>query len=130
MSKQLKIAQKFNTIIKQLLEDTKSITGPSYSFNFNLITTFSKEMPIKTFCKYGLQYKNKILERDADFFLNTDLFQNEVDGWEDSTEDKQFYLNEFLNLKEIFNAIDENSRDNLWDILEALIILSEKYQKN
>jgi|SaaInlStandDraft_7_1057024.scaffolds.fasta_scaffold01923_5 hypothetical protein len=130
MSKLIKVSIKFNSIVKQLLEDTKKITGITYLFNFNIITTFNKELPIITFYKYCTKYKDQILSRNPDYFLNSNIFKDEVNNLKDKEEtDKEYYLNEFLNIKKIYNAIDDASKDNLWDILEVLVILSDKYKK-
>lgn len=123
MNKKQKYSNKFNTILKQLLDDTKSIVGTTYLVNFNLVLMFNQELPIQTFCKYCLKYKEQILSKDPEYFLNTDLYERELSD----NDDKSYYLNEILNLKEIYTNIDDESRDNLWDILEALVVLSEKY---
>lgn len=124
MDKKQKYSEKFNTILKQLLEDTKSIVGSSYLFNFNIIIAFNNQLPIQKFCEYCLNYKDKIKSRDPTYFLNDKLYQDELSN----LDDKEYYLNEILNLKEIYLKIDDDSKNNLWDILEALIILAEKYK--
>lgn len=124
MSNKNEIIIKFNKIVEKLLIDTSSYLGNSYLKKFKFIITFNKKMPINRFCTYCLKYKEQILSRNPDYFLNYELYVNETSN----LDDKDFYLNEVLNLTEIYMKADEDSRNNLWDIMTALIFLAENYK--
>lgn len=123
MAKEKEIILKFNKIVKNLLIDTTPIVGKKYLNKYKIVTKFNKKLPIIKFSEYCLKYKNQILLRDPEYFLNYELYANEVSTWND----KEFYLNEVLNLKEIYITADNESKENLWEILTMLILLSEKY---
>ena len=57
------------------------------------------------------------MNKDTDFFMNTDVSNNK-------------YYNDMIDLKGIFSTIDDESKDNIWEILQALLILAETYFNN
>ena len=79
------------------------------------------------FVKYVYPYKENILSKNSDFFMNMEYRnetlkygckdKNEVDSW-----DKMFksYRNLWL------NDISDNSKEAIWQYLQVLIKLSEK----
>ena len=79
-------------------------------------------MPIENFYKYGYKYKQKIMERDISYFSNSDNHKDILD-------DDNQRLNEILRLRGIYDKLDKNSINNIWSILQALIILTEEYVK-
>ena len=55
------------------------------------------------------------------------IITNEINNSDFSESDKEYYLNEFYYLKNIYKNIDGESRDNFWDILQVLVLLCENY---
>lgn len=106
------IIKQFNLIVEDLLVQTAPLVGTKYLSQYRTIVRINVSFPIDKFILSILPYKNQIIEKDIDYFINQDL---------DSYNEK----NEILNLRDIFLKSDDNSKDNIWDILHALIILSE-----
>lgn len=103
----------FNDILINLLEQLEPLTGSNYSFKLKQLTRFNKIMPIEKFSEYCLQYKDYIFSKNPEYFLKKEYDED--------------YLNDVINLKSIYHKLDIKSRDNIWDILQALTLLSEQY---
>ena len=107
--------KKFNSIVKDLLEQTIDLIGTKYLFNFKLMTKINALAPIEKFTSNMLPYKQYILERDVIFFLNKKYELN-----------SNINQNEIIDLQKIFLNIDAESQENIWDTLHVLIILAEE----
>ena len=60
------------------------------------------------------------MNKDESYFYNTDNHENIIKN------DKNT-INEILRLKEIYNKLDRDSINEVWEYFQALIILSEEY---
>tara|TARA_Y100000590_G_scaffold470342_2_gene663900 strand:- start:1350 stop:1745 length:396 start_codon:yes stop_codon:yes gene_type:complete len=123
------IVIKFNNITRNLLSDMKHIIGNSYYTKFNLITRINSTYPITKFKLNVLKFKKYIFEKNSEYFENDTIVLNEINNCSDivSQGDKEYYLNEFYYLKNIYENIDYQSKENFWDILQVLIFLCENY---
>ena len=125
MSKE--IIKKFNEISMKLLTDMSSIIGSSYQRKYKMMSKVNSTFFIKKFNITVLKFKSYIKKRDENYFYNRDVIMNELEEGEYSDDDKQAFLEEYEYLSEIYNNIDGESKDNFWDILNALVYLCEKY---
>ena len=125
---QKEIIKKFNDITKDLLNDMKGIIGSSYSFKFNMISRVNSSLPIQKFNVNVLKFKKYILEKNPEYFTNESIIINELKDFSDN--EKEYYMNEYYYLKNIYENIDNQSKDNLWDILIVLTYLCENYHNN
>ena len=124
------IVVKFNNITIDLLSDMKHIIGNSYYYKFKLMIRINSTLPISKFNLNVLKFKKYIFEKNSEYFENDEIILNEINNSKDiSEEDKEYYLNEFYYLKNIYLNIDGISRDNFWDILQVLVFLCENYHK-
>ena len=114
---------KFNSIIRDLLNQTKNLVGGSYLVYYDQITKVNSLKPIETFIFYALPFKTQIISEDPKYFLEESNLKK------DFSEEYDEYFTDIIKLKKIYNNVDDTSRSNLWKILKALIILSEKYNK-
>ena len=121
------IVVKFNNITKNLLSDMSHIIGNSYYLKFGLITRVNSTLPISKFNLNVLKFKKYIFEKNSEYFENDNIITNEINNSDFSESDKEYYLNEFYYLKNIYKNIDGESRDNFWDILQVLVFLCENY---
>ena len=123
------IVIKFNNITRNLLSDMKHIIGNSYYTKFNLIIRINSTYPITKFKLNVLKFKKYIFEKNSEYFENDIIVLNEINNCSDivSQGDKEYYLNEFYYLKNIYENIDYQSKENFWDILQVLIFLCENY---
>lgn len=112
----------FNTILESLLAQISPIIGSSYNHYFKKLIKVNAVLPIQQFCQYGLHYKKKIMEKDESYFKNVDNHKDYIDN------DKN-KLNEILRLKGIIDKVDEESKENVWSIFQALVILAEEYME-
>ena len=107
--------KKFNSIVKDLLEQTIDLIGTKYLFNFKLMVKMNALAPIEKFTSTMLPFKKQILSRDVMFFLNKKYELN-----------SNINQNEIIDLQKIFLNIDAESQENIWDTLYVLIILAEE----
>lgn len=121
--KKEKIVENFNKILEQFLVDTKCVLGNKYYLLFKAVVLFSKEKPIDDF-KFYLQYEDKLLKKDIEFFFADD-FQNNFNAFIF----KQYALDSLENLREIYYSLEEDNRNNLWEISFGLLKLAKKYNK-
>ena len=107
----------FNTIVEDLLQQTTSLVGTKYLFNYKMMVRMNVIAPIEHFTVAMLPYKKYILDKNTDFFLNKRI---------DCSQSNKITTDDIFNLKKIFTEIDQESQDNIWNILTALIILCEE----
>jgi hypothetical protein len=120
MSKVEKI-KSFNEILETFLQQLSPIIGTTYHFYFKKLVKANAIMPIQQFIGEVLPYKQQIMNKDESYFLKIeDEIGDKIQG------DKKI-LSEILRLKDIFSGLDEQSREEVWNYFQALVILSEEY---
>ena len=129
----------FNNILSSFLVQISGSIGTTYSSHFEKITSYNATLPIEQFLIYALPYRDHILNRDELYFdqkSNTDNDDivatvtsqiNEHGDVINLTSNNMNVLDEILRLKTIYYSLDEQSKHNLWDILQAMLHLSEEY---
>ena len=120
MSKVEKI-KNFNDILETFLQQLSPIIGTSYHFYFKKLVKVNSLMPIQQFLSEVLPFKEKIMNKDESYFLKIE------ENAEDKIQGDQKVLNEILRLKDIYSELDQNSRTEVWNYFQALIVLSEEY---
>ena len=121
------IVKKFNKITEDLLNDMKNIIGNNYARKFNLLIRFNSTFPIKKFKMNVLKFKPFILNKDPEYFKNENIILQEINSEPEYIKDKDYYMNEYYYLRYIYSQIDNESKENFWDILKVLIFLCESY---
>lgn len=129
----------FNTILSSFLVQISGSIGTTYSSHFEKITTYNSTLPIEQFLVYALPYREYILKRDELYFdqksntNNDDIVATVTSQINEHGEVINIaapninVLDEILRLKTIYYSLDEQSKNNLWDILQAMLHLSEEY---
>jgi len=125
----VEIIKKFNSIIESLLTQVSPLIGTKYLMYFQKIIKMNSLIPIKKFSVYALRSKKQILDKNPDYFLDENYYNKTVNEIYSKKEKSDWYLAEILHLKTIYLAVDDESKENVWDILHALVILSEDYIK-
>lgn len=110
----------FNEIFKSFLKQIIPSIGKMYYYKFELAIKCNCLMPIEEFIINVLPVSEKIINRDETYFINNDNHREHIKG------DKEV-LNEILRLQDIYFSLDDESRNNIWDILNALVILSREH---
>ena len=107
------IIKEFNDISIDFLTQTSSLVGSSYLYKFKLMTRFNSMFAIDLFIERVLPFKNKIVQKDETFFLNKNL-------------DTDDYMDDVIGIKQIYHTLDKQSKENIWDIVLALVYLAEE----
>ena len=107
------IIKEFNDISIDFLTQTSSLMGSTYLYKFKLMTRFNSMFAIDLFIERVLPFKNKIVQKDETFFLNKNL-------------DTDDYMDDVIGIKQIYHTLDRQSKENIWDIVLALVYLAEE----
>lgn len=146
------IIKNFNSIFESLLIQLSPVIGSTLSNNFQTIIKYNAIIPIEQFLIYALPIRDKIINRDESYFINEnnqdilddkikkssdfkkslDLSEKVFNNDEDDDASLNKYknaINEILRLQNIYEHLDIESKNNIWDIFNALLILGEEYIK-
>ena len=114
--------KEFNNIVSSLINQLSDNIGIAYIKKFDDIIKYNSLLPIEQFLIHALPIRDKIINRDVSYFSNETNFS-------DITNDDKDIIDEILNLKNIYYKLDENSKSNIWDFFQAMLILAEEYLK-
>ena len=120
MSKVEKI-KSFNEILETFLQHLSPIIGTTYHFYFQKLVKANAVMPIQQFLVEVIPFKDKIMNKDESYFLDIE------NNAEDKIQGDEQVLTEILRLKDIYSGLDNQSRQEVWNYFQALIVLSEEY---
>lgn len=120
MSKKDKIIQ-FNSIVESFLSQLSPIIGSTYFSYFKKLIKVNSVLPINYFVKYGLPYREQIINKNESYFMDEDHSEK--------VNNDEFKLGEILRLKGIYTKLDKKSIDNIWQIFQALVVLTEEYNE-
>ena len=112
----------FNGLVESFLQQLSPFIGTSYHHYFTKLIKFNAVMPIQNFIYYAIPMKDKILNRDETYFTNPD---NHVDKVKESKQDNA--LDEIIRLKGIWEKLSDESKDNVWDMTQAMLITAMEY---
>lgn len=119
----IKIVKEFNNQLNDLLRQFVSITDDKdikiYEILLKGVILKNCFMPIENFKHHVLPYKEKIYNKDEEYFLNNDDYLNNV-------KNEQSLL-KALKLKEIYKMLNDDGKENLWNYLKVLCFYSEQY---
>ncbi len=114
------IIKQFNEILNSFLIQVAPHVGTTYQTKFEQLIKYNAVLPIEQFLVYAIPLREKILSRDESYFSNADNHKASVE---------ESVLGEILRLQGIYHNIDEVSKQNVWDIFQALLYLGEEYIK-
>ena len=106
----------FNNISIDFLTQMSQYVGSTYLYKYKLMTSFNCMYAIDMFIENVLIYKKKIINKDETFFMNKNVDSN--------------YMNDIIGIKSIYHTLDKESKDNIWDIMHALVYLAEERYKS
>ena len=112
----------FNEILENLLLQLSPKIGSGYHFWFLKYLKVNAVTPINNFWFFAESLENKILNRDETYFTNPD---NHVDKVKESKQDNA--LDEIIRLKGIWEKLSDESKDNVWDMTQAMLIIAMEY---
>jgi hypothetical protein len=111
----------FNEILSSFLVQIVPIVGSTYYNNITKIVKYNAALPIENFLYYAVECRDKIMTRDESYFLDDKVLKTSVE--------REEKLDEVFKLKNIYLYLDDTSKNNVWDIFQALLILGEEYIK-
>ena len=137
------IIKNFNSIFESLLVQLSPVIGSTLSYNYQTVIKYNAIIPIDQFLIYALPIRDKILNRDESYFLNAnddsilddkvkqsiDLSDKVFNSNDESIDKYKNAIDEILRLKNIYQHLDNDSKNNIWDIFNALLVLGEDYIK-
>lgn len=115
------IVSQFNEILNSFLIQIIPIVGSTYYNNIQTVVKFNSALPIENFLYYAIECRDKIMNRDESYFITKEIAINNIERHEK--------LDEIFRLQNIYCVLDETSKNNVWDIFQALLILGEDYIK-
>ena len=110
----------FNEILDSFLIQISPLVGTSYQYHFQQVIKVNSILPVEQFLVYALPMRDKIFNRDETYFTDNNNHTDKIGNSEN-------ILNEIIRLQGIYSQLDSTSKSNLWDILQALLILGEEY---
>ena len=119
MTKQ--IINQFNDILLSFLIQLSPLIGTIYSNKFEQIIKINSILPIEKFLVYALPLRDKIISKDETYFTEN-INNNKLD-----LDSNEFNITDILQLKDIYSNLDNDSKDNVWNIFNALLVLGEEY---
>ncbi len=119
----------FNLILESFLTQTTPIVGTTYCYYFKKLISVNAPLPIKYACEHMLIFEKQIMSKDEAYFHNdhynlTDKL-NQVTELSNLPTDQ--ILSEIMRLKDIYYKLDSDSKENVWQILQALLQLTIEY---
>ena len=115
----------FNNLVESFLKQVSPIIGTSYHHYFLKLIKFNAVMPIQNFIYYAIPLKEKILNRDESYFNNPE--NHEKDANEAASFVQSNPLDEIIRLQGIYQQLSDESKENVWDMTQAMLIIAMEY---
>ena len=112
--------KEFNMIMESFLNQLSPLVGTTYFFYYKKLTKVNSVLPIQEFSKNVLPYKTQIMNKDENYFSDTSNHTDKI-------QDDKTTLNEIMRLQDIYFKLDSDSKKEVWNIFQALTLLSEQY---
>ena len=123
----VEIIKSFNEILGDFLQQIAPIIGTTYHYYYTKIIVANALLPSQYFINYVHNSEKPLIKyietRDENYFTNT-YDPKEHLGQSMYTETT---LMEIIRLKGIYSQLSDESKDNVWNILQALLHLSKEY---
>lgn len=118
----VQLIKDFNALLEVLIQQVSPMTGNSYHILFKNLIKFNAPLPIQVFYQHASPYKEHILNRDEKFFLDERNINQMV-----KENHEENMLDEIFSLRNVWTKLDNDSKNNLWEIVQALYQLAEQY---
>jgi len=118
----------FNMIIENFLSQTSELVGTTYYTYFKKVTKVNSLIAIENGIRFMLPHKNKIFNKDESYFYDDELLVSQLNTTPISGKfSTDQVLSEIFRLKDIYYKLDNLSKENVWNILQALTQLMIEY---
>ena len=124
----VEIIKSFNSIIESFLLQTSELVGTTFYKYFKKIIKVNSLIAIESAISYLLPFKDKIFAKDETYFTNESNYMDTLnDGCATNKISNDKVLSEIFRLKDIYYKLNEESQENVWSILQALVQLTLEY---
>jgi len=112
--------KKFNKIIDNFLSELHTILPDEkdiviFQSQLSIATMMNEKKILNSFIEFVHPYKNHILEKNEDFFLN------------DNVDVDKDYLSESIHIKELWqNKLSDDNKEIVWKYFQVILLFSEK----
>lgn len=120
----IKVIKDFNNVFSSVLQQMSPMIGNSYYMLFSNLCKLNASLAIENFYYYSLPHSSKIFSKNEKFFLDEDNLDNLTKGEHKQNSE---LLNMIQQLKFVWGKLDNDSKDNLWSMIQALHQLSLSY---
>ncbi len=110
--------KKFNSILESFLQQLSPMVGTSYHYYYVKLIKVNALLPIQYFIYYALPMQDKIMSRDESYFVNTENHKELI---------QENQLAEILRLQGIWSKLNDESKENVWEYFQLLVITSQDY---
>jgi hypothetical protein len=118
----------FNSIIEDFLAQTSELIGTSYYTYFKKVIKINSLIAIENSIAFLIPHKNKIFNKDESYFYDESNYLEDLNKTELGTQyNSDTILSEIFRLKNIYDKLDADSKENVWSILQALLQLTIEY---
>lgn len=120
--------KEFNSIVESFLLQTSELVGTTYYTYFKQLIKANSLIAIENGIQFMLPHKDKIFSKDESYFCDNIEFTNQINTTpilQKCSNDQ--ILNEIFKLKDIYYKLNDESKENIWDILQALTCLMIEY---
>ena len=120
----------FNSIIESFLLQTSELVGTTYYTYFKKVVKVNSLIAIENGIRFMLPHKEKIFNKDESYFTDDSTIVDKLNVLDVKTKasySNEEILSEIFRLKDIYYKLDVDSKDNVWNILQALTQLTIEY---
>jgi len=122
------IIKSFNSIVESFLSQTSGMVGTTYHSYFKRVVKVNSLIAIENAVQYMIPFKDKIFSKDESYFYNETNYLDKVNQTPISSQySGDTILSEIFRLKDIYKELNDESKENVWSILQALVQLTIEY---
>jgi hypothetical protein len=122
------IIKSFNSIVESFLSQMSSVVGTSYYTYFKRVIKVNSLIAIENSVQYLIPFKDKIFNKNESYFYNEENYLDTINKTPISSKySGDSILSEIFRLKNIYGDLNQESRENVWSILQALVQLTIEY---
>jgi len=111
---------KFNDLLQEFIDKTINLYSKApalrrYRVKFIFLKRAYPKMPAYLFMSGSLDYKEKIIARDQEFFLSNQQIKDKSETYGNFTKD--------FGISEYWNQMSESTKTAIWDYIQSLFVL-------
>lgn len=123
----VEIVKNFNTLLNEFIcKMAKTFPNEQkikvYYRMFEMAKKYNPNIPMRIFMGGCIQFEEQIKSRDSHFFLGRDTFVKKCVSYSSFSDD--------LGLKKYWESLNDKTKDSIWDYIQTLYVLGEKYISN